>query len=113
MGRLKASPTSGLSETDEHFVMRSLQGQAGWGSKQADLDKEFLLTAGDWISWPLKVLSNLNHSMIQQFFMLQLSNLYQMYSQQGAFVLAARDSPDTRAHPVIIGNELIQIHFSE
>lgn len=36
-----------------------------------------------------------------------------MCSQQGAFALAARDSPDIPAHPVIIGNELIQIHFSE
>lgn len=76
MGRLKASPTSGLSETDEHLMMRSLQGQAEWGSKQSDLDKEFLLTAGGWIIWPLKVSSNLNHSAFLQFFMLHLSNLY-------------------------------------
>lgn len=105
MGRLKASPTSGLSETDEHLVMRSLQGQAGWGSKQSHLDKESLLTAGGWNSWPLKVPSNLNHSVIFLLFMLHLVNLYRMCSQQGAFALAARDSPDTPAHPVIIGNE--------
>lgn len=76
MGRLKASPISGLSETDGHLVMRSLQGQAGWASKQSDLDKESLLTAGGWISWPLKVSSNMNHSVILQFFVLQLSNQY-------------------------------------
>lgn len=32
---------------------------------------------------------------------------------RGAFALAARDSPEAPAHPVVTGNELIQAHFSE